>query len=118
MVAAILVEGIVSHGENLITALTSAGLRPNMAFWQHLHEEETWRLYLVYADVDTAGPIAVLTRIQPIIPLDDISVIGPSDKRVKHFRAALKRGIDQRGVRFRGPARDVGYIEDAFIYRL
>jgi hypothetical protein len=122
VVAEVLVDRFLELGSDAILSLEHAGNRPDVAFWQYLPEAERWRFFLGYPDVNSLGSYAVYKRIQPSVPFsifDTTSVIDSSDPRTKAFRRALRSSPKTEAiVRFRGPVPAVGYIEDAYIYRL
>ncbi len=126
MVTKTLVEANVEAGRRLITELDQR-MDVRAALWLWLPEGERWRLILASEQVDTEGPRVVYTLILDTLEqmppdvrlaLEDISVVGLSDRMIQQLGAAIKTGKTIREMRFSNSAFNGVFLDEALIYRL
>lgn len=55
------------EGQRILAKLDDKDAQITSAFWLHLEEEETWRLYLATPLTDTKGPLFVYKLVQEVL---------------------------------------------------
>ena len=116
----ILVEQDVQNGRKLVEALQRR-LPMLAAFWSYTEETNEWRLVIVSPLVGEGGArLAYHTVEQALaetevpIPLENISVLSPSNLRYKQVRLA-SQGVPS-GVTVAQSFGGLGLAGDAYIY--
>lgn len=109
----------------MLRQLDLARVPVQAAFWLWNEDTRRWRLFIASPLVHTEGPLAVYRVLQENTPgpegftLQDISVVGPNDRRVDLLRKAFQIGpTDIAGIRFTGNTINNEMIDDACIYRV
>jgi hypothetical protein len=128
MVARTLVEKDIEGGSRLLDELDrQKDMEVSSALWFYLEDSDEYRLLLASRLVDEKGPLAAYTVVQDALSkvpegvrpsFTDISVVSPSDDRLRAIASAVKTGSGIQRIRFSRNVVDGIYIEDALIYRL
>jgi hypothetical protein len=126
MVARTLVDRDIQAGRLLLEELKKQKTDIRAALWFYVDEDDQWLLLLASPVVDEQGPLAAYTLVQNALKnipenmrpeFTDISVVSPSDDRIRAIGATLKTGPGISEIRFRRNVVNNLYIEDALVYR-
>lgn len=123
---ALLVEKSIDEGKRLIETLDKTEFQVAAALWFYVADSDEWRLVIASPFVDTNGPKAAYSFIQPIlaqleaseISLRNTSVVSPKHQLINLLRIAVGTGPGISGIRFTQNIINNTLIEDAYIYRI
>ena len=100
-------------------------MSPDVAFWLHSTEDDSWKLILVEVKLSSGGPKAGYSRIESVLSkhqveleplgLDDVVIERPNSHIVSLIRKAVR--TKDKGVRFRNTVVNGTLIDDAYIHR-
>lgn len=117
---------LISDGARLIESLDKSGFHVVAAFWLYLSESDEWRLIIASPSEIVKGPRQAYIDIQSVlsntsppieIPLQDISVVSPSDRLIQPLKQ-ISTGSGIAGLRIKNSVFDNQFIEDAYVYRI
>ncbi len=121
-------EDMIKAGARLIGHLDRARFSVQAALWLYRPEAELWRLVIASPGVKSHGPRKDYTRVQsilagittdePMISLQNISIVDTQDPLISLLRSAIKTGQEISGIRFSKNTIKGTFVEDAYIYRL
>jgi|AP95_1055475.scaffolds.fasta_scaffold06768_2 hypothetical protein len=125
MVESELTQDLVRAGKTFIGRLEESGVSPDVAFWLHSTEDDSWKLILVEVKLSSGGPKAGYSRIESVLSkhqveleplgLDDVVIERPNSHIVSLIRKAVR--TKDKGVRFRNTVVNGTLIDDAYIHR-
>jgi hypothetical protein len=118
----VLVEPLISEGNQLLESLKRSRFPVKAAVWHYDRDAEEWRLIVVSPSVDRTGPLAAYTRIQAALArtspsrleLSDIVAIGPASAAYRSLRESL--GTFGSGPIFGDAANRT--VEDGYVYQV
>ncbi|GEM_PF-959889 len=123
---AVLVKTERELGWELLEDLEAAQYPLQGAFWQYLYEGEDWRLFLVTPLVDKEGTLNAYRRLreqmeqmsqdiqETLSPAYNITVLRPSDERVKQLRKKYGK-VEKDRTQFRSSSLG---LNETYIYFL
>lgn len=118
---------LISDGARLIESLDKSGFQVVAALWLYLSESDEWRLIIASPSEIVKGPRQAYIDIQSVlnntsppikIPLQDISVVSPSDRLIQSLTGCISTGSEIGGLRIQNSVFNNQFIEDAYIYRI
>ncbi|MEX2648939.1 MAG: hypothetical protein WD673_08000 [Alphaproteobacteria bacterium] len=126
----VLVTERVEAGKRFLEALDAAKFPVAAALWLFVKELEKWRYFVATSLVDEKGPLEAYRQLQSLLRqfaddahvtkliLYDLSVVSPSDERVRLFRRVIDTGQNIRDVRLTDTVIASTVVDDVLIYRL
>lgn len=118
---------LISDGARLIKFLDESGFHVVAALWLYLSESDEWRLIIASPSEIVKGPRQAYIDIQSVlsntsppieIPLQDISVVSPSDRLIQSLKGLISTGTGIASLRIKNSVLNNQFIEDAYIYRM
>jgi hypothetical protein len=119
-----LVSPDLATGEEVLSALDSAGIKANVALLMITSDYEDWRLVFSAPSLDQSSSksayLKVVTALQGrfLYTLPQMLVLPQKDPFVREMRRLFAKAKDVRGMRLGGQTIGNRSIESAYVYRV